>query len=254
MLHANGGFESISHMSKGPFTLALGTFLSFLGMTLSFYLLPLGVVLLIIALLIWGKENLTKKFSLEGLKTAAWPFIEISNMKLGVWIFLFGEVLLFSSLLGSYLFIRAQIPNWPTLGEIFDIKIASINTFLLITSSFTAMLALNSIRRGEREGLKVGLIITLALGFLFLINKGVEWEELIKQGLTPNSSLPGTIFFTITGIHAAHVFAGLMVLIYLLLRSESFSKEKYESVEYFDLYWNFVDIVWLFIFPLLYLI
>ncbi|MEM4311022.1 MAG: cbb3-type cytochrome c oxidase subunit I [Nitrososphaerales archaeon] len=261
VINANGGsVESETHnvhLSKGPLMVALGTFLALLGVSLSIFILLIGSIIFAIALFGWAKENILGRFVIREPEVGErWPFSSICNMKLGVWFFLFGEVVFFSSILGGYLFIRANSTSWPILGEVFDLKLASINTFLLITSSLTAMMALNFIRKGEQRGLKLGLLLTFALGLLFLINKGIEWEELFKHGFTPSSSLPATIFYTTTGIHGAHVLAGLIVLLYLLVRAYKggFSRENYDSVEYFDMYWNFVDVVWLFIFPLLYLI
>ncbi|MEM4298092.1 MAG: cytochrome c oxidase subunit 3, partial [Nitrososphaerota archaeon] len=128
--------------------------------------------------------------------------------------------------------------------------------FILLTSGLTVVLALASSRVGNRAGTSGFLAATLALGALFLFNKYNEWSELFSHGITFSSSLPASTFFLTTGIHGAHVLAGLLALGYLLARAlkGAYIGRGHETLEYFGYYWHFVDIVWVFIFPLFYLV
>jgi heme/copper-type cytochrome/quinol oxidase subunit 3 len=131
------------------------------------------------------------------------------------------------------------------------------NTIILLTSGLAMALAVYSVKMGNIKGLKLGLVSAFALGSIFLTVKlGFEWPELIRSGFTINSGLPGSTYFVLTGLHAAHVAAGLVAIGYLMLRAYngSFTSTKYTAVENIALYWAFVDIVWVFLFPLFYLI
>jgi len=117
--------------------------------------------------------------------------------------------------------------------------------------------ALYSIRGGNIKGLRIGLIGTFSLGAAFLVIKlGIEWPQYYRNGFTISSGLPGSTYFLLTGLHAAHVGAGLVAVGYLLFRSfhGGFTNTKHSAVENIGLYWHFVDIVWMFLFPLFYLI
>ncbi len=118
-------------------------------------------------------------------------------------------------------------------------------------------IAVYSIKQGNVKGLKIGLISTFALGFAFdFIHFGYEWPDLISKGFTFSSSLPASSYFTLTGIHGFHVAAGLIAIAYLITKTYQggFTATKYTAVESIGLYWAFVDIVWVFLFPLFYLI
>ena len=118
------------------------------------------------------------------------------------------------------------------------------------------MLALEYAKRGKTAAVRLFLILTLLLGALFLVNKSVEWMDLFDHGFTFNSGLPATSFYITTGTHGAHVLAGLIVLMYLISKTfkTRFLKDDYQSIENFGIYWHFVDAVWVFLFPLFYLI
>jgi cytochrome c oxidase subunit I+III len=137
-----------------------------------------------------------------------------------------------------------------------DVWHGATNTFILLTSSLTVVLALAS-AKADRRGLAAGFLgATLVLGLAFLFNKYNEWRELFEHGVTFSSSLPASTFFLTTGVHGAHVTAGLLALVYLIYRAAKghYGKENWEAIEYFGYYWHFVDIVWVFLFPLFYLI
>src|SRR3990170_1078979 len=253
-----------SHSSRWPIVVALGAFVFLLGLTMGsgppgiLQLTP-GVVIGLVGLYGYGKESFIVH---EDEKVESWPFKAISRMRFGVWTFLASEIVFFGVLLSAYLFVRINAVAWPPL-DYFDIRQGAINTFILLTSSLTAVLALASARTGSRTGVVAGLIGTMALGAYFLYNKALEWEELaIGEHLTPvgsifdNFPLAATSYYITTGVHGVHVFAGLAMIAYLFPRvlKGAYLRHQSETILYFGLYWHFVDIVWIFLFPLFYLI
>jgi cytochrome c oxidase subunit 3 len=179
------------------------------------------------------------------------------RLKLGMWLFLGSEVMFFSGLIIAYLVLRFRSPDWPVPSEILDVPITALNTFFLIVSSYTVARSLEAIRRGDVERLQAGLAQTLILGITFLSIQAYEYNHLITvEGLSLNSSLFGATFFTLTGFHGFHVLIGVLVLLWVLskaMRGE-FSKENWIGIEIFGLYWHFVDLVWIILFTIVYLI
>ncbi len=178
------------------------------------------------------------------------------NLKVGFWVFLGGEVVFFGSLIGAYLIARFGHPDeFEQVKRLLSIPIIAINTFILILSSFFVVMALESIRRGNRRALRNNLLVVLVLGALFLGGQAFEWTTLFREGVAYSSAF-GTPFFTVTGIHGSHVFVGLLWNVYLQLmnRKKAFSRQSYQGVEVFGLYWHFVDVVWIVLFTLFYLI
>ena len=185
----------------------------------------------------------------------SWPFDGIENVKTGVWIFLASDVVLFGAFIGSYVFIRVAqgwvgwepVPHDPLPGL--------VNTYLLLTSSFSVVLAMVAAEKGSKRGVVASLGLTIALGIGFLLNKGIEWQELFHEGLLLSTNVRTSTFFLTTGLHALHVIAGLVIAIYMLTRATRGAYlEDERPIEYFGLYWHFVDIVWLFLFPLFYIL
>ncbi|MFQ5873338.1 MAG: cbb3-type cytochrome c oxidase subunit I [Dehalococcoidia bacterium] len=250
-----------THESPWPLFIGLGTFLTLLG--LGFFFLGLGLFVLVGGLVVfsgafigWARDDLREKFvALESAAGERWPFEQIGRVKLAVWVFLASEIMLFGTLIGGYLFVRLMSATWPASGEILNVQNGAVLTFVLLTSGMTAMLALGALRSGRVVALRATLIATFALGLSFLVIKGTEWVALFSEGFDFTAGLPGSTFFTTTGVHGAHVAGGLIVLLYLIVKSfrGRYSAEKFGGVEYFALYWGFVDIVWLFLFPLFYL-
>jgi len=174
-----------------------------------------------------------------------------------MWIFLASEIMFFTGLIGSYIVLRfANIHSWPVPSTVLNIPLTAVNTFILICSSATLVMGLASVQRGYREGLQVGLFLTVLLGSVFLSIQFHEYHELIHDGFTISSSIFGSCFFTLTGFHGAHVLAGVIWLTVVLIRSflGYFSPEEYAGVEIVGLYWHFVDLVWIILFTILYLI
>jgi len=140
-------------------------------------------------------------------------------------------------------------------GIVEDVIPGLMNTYILLTSSFTVVLALVAARKESRIGLVASLTATLLLGLGFLGNKAIEWNHLFHEGYGLSTGIEASTFFLTTGLHAAHVIAGLVITVYLIWRAWGGAYLGDDRpVEYFGLYWHFVDIVWLFLFPLFYIL
>jgi heme/copper-type cytochrome/quinol oxidase subunit 3 len=184
------------------------------------------------------------------------PLEHRDNPKLGVWIFLGGEVVFFGSLILTYIMLRLRSPgDFLAAKAHLSIPLIGVNTFILILSSFMVVQALDAIRDGRRKAMRNYLFLVIILGALFLGGQAFEWITLHGEGLWFDSVF-GTPFFTLTGIHGTHVFIGILWASYLQLaiRAGAFSKERHLALETFGLYWHFVDIVWIILFTLFYLI
>jgi len=246
------------HWSSRPIELSLGLAVALAGLGFGFPIFVLGLVILAWALVGWVSDDLHDKFLVPDEQPGnRWPFQTTTKLKLGMWAFISSEFTFFGVLLGSYAFVRYNFSYWPPPGSIHNIPIAGANTIILLTSGLTMLLAVQSIKAGTIKHVRALLGSTLALGVVFMIIKGSEWYDLLTGSppFTPQTGLPGSTFFVITGIHGAHVIAGLVALVYLLVRTRNgWTPGKRATVEHFGLYWAFVDMVWVFVFPLLYLV
>jgi cytochrome c oxidase subunit 3 len=191
----------------------------------------------------------------ELAKTA--PVPQRENTKLAMWLFLGGEVVFFVSLILTFIMTRLTQSDYETqFRSHLSIPVIAINTFILVTSSYFVVLALEAITfNGDQKKLRNNLIVVLTLGLLFLAGQAFEWTTLFREGVNLSSTF-GTPFFTVTGIHGTHVFVGVLWIIYLLVGHKRlpFTKENHLAIENFGLYWHFVDIVWIVLFTLIYLI
>lgn len=179
----------------------------------------------------------------------------LDSPKLGMWIFLATEVMLFSSLIGAFLQMKGRSPA--DANYVLNVPVTAVNTFILIISSTTVVLALEGIMNGDKRRLTRFLAATLALGATFLGIQIFEYTQLIlHEGFTPSGSLFGGGFYTVTGFHGFHVFIGLLWCTWLLTQAVKgkFSADNYTRVEIFGLYWHFVDVVWIILFTIIYLI
>ena len=185
------------------------------------------------------------------------PLAQHENTKLAMWLFLGGEVVFFVSLILVFVFSRLTISNYEAqFRSLLSIPIIAANTFVLVTSSYFVVRGLEAINiKDDRKGLQTNLIIVMVLGLLFLGGQAFEWITLFNEGMTLKSSF-GTPFFTVTGIHGTHVFIGILWLIYLLVshKRRPFTRDNNRRVENFGLYWHFVDIVWIVLFTVIYLV
>lgn len=170
---------------------------------------------------------------------------------LGMVLFLVSEVFLFGSLFWTYYYLRAESPNWPPAHP--TASLATVNTLVLLASSGTIWWAGRAIHRGREKGLAFGLVATLLLGSTFL---GITAWEWVHETFRPWSHAYGSIFYTLTGFHALHVFGGVMIMLVLLTRTlrHRSSPQNYLPVEVGSLYWHFVDFIWLLVFSTLFII
>ncbi len=180
----------------------------------------------------------------------------IDNRKLLMWLFLGSECLLFGSLIAAYLLYRNQSVVGPYPEDLFDIPFTSVSAFVLLMSSVTMVLALAAIQRGDQRGLRIWLFSTALLGMLFISGQAFEFTEFNREGLSLSSNLFGTTFFVLTGFHGAHVTVGVLILLSLLVMAfrGRLTRSQSLNVELAGLYWHFVDVVWIAIFTLVYLI
>ena len=184
------------------------------------------------------------------------PVPQSENTKVGMWVFLGGEVVFFVALILVLLLIRFVNSNYEAeFRSLLSIPIIAINTFILLTSSYFVVRALEAIGIGNQKGMRNNLVGVLVLGFLFLGGQAIEWTSLFRDGVNYSTTF-GMPFFTVTGIHGTHVFIGVLWAIYILVgdRRLPYTKENHLGIENFGLYWHFVDIVWIVLFTLIYLI
>lgn len=178
----------------------------------------------------------------------------IQPLKLGMWLFLASEVMFFGGLISAFLHYKVNNPS-PESG-LLDVPLVGVNTFLLLTSSFTVVLGLAAIRQGDRRGLIRFLAATALLGAAFLGGQAYEFVSLYGHGVTLSGSLFGSSFFTLTGFHGLHVLIGLVWALSTLAGAARgrYSADRFEGVEVFGLYWHFVDVVWIVLFTIIYLV
>jgi cytochrome c oxidase subunit III len=183
----------------------------------------------------------------------------ISNPILGMVLFITSEVMFFSGLFAAYFASRAANQPWPpdVFKDILDpLGPIIVATVILITSSFTCQFAVWSIRRGDRRGFIRNITVTFILGIVFLLMQAYDYSVLFSEGMTIGSGPFGTTYFTLTGFHGAHVFGGVLMLGVILYRGAAgqFSGRHHDAVEAVSLYWHFVDVVWIILFSVLYLL
>ncbi len=242
-----------------PVIVAGGSIIFALGLALYLPVTILGFAVLIAATLKLFKDGFTDKFAeLKEEAHETWPFTSISKEKLGMWIFILSEIIIFGSLIIVYLYVRVTSISWPNDTQLHNLTIGTTNTIVLLTSSLAIILALHAARAGNFRAAKIGLAGTFILGVLFLeLKLGFEWPELFDKGFFPVSAgLPASTYYILTGAHAVHVGVGLVAVAYLLLKAQNnkFTSARHSAIENVGLYWHFVDIVWMFLFPLFYLI
>jgi len=205
--------------------------------------------------------------------------IDAYNTKLGMWVFLASEVMFFTALIGTYIVLRFGAPGpWPAPGVVLSIPITAFNTFLLICSSVSMVKAFASAADGDIGKLKFWMLLTIIGGAMFVGIQGFEYHHLIERGLLPSGvregselaalvasgklpaatmGLYGSTFYTMTGFHGFHVTCGVVSMIYLyvtkVLRGK-YSQADHGGVEVVGLYWHFVDLVWIILFTIVYLI
>ena len=179
----------------------------------------------------------------------------IPSAKLAMWLFLASEVMFFTGLLGASIVLRSGFPEWPKPGEALHIPLAALNTFILLSSSMTMAMGVAAVHRMDVKRLRFFLLATILLGGAFLGVKGIEYAQKFAHGHFPGTGLFWDCYFTLTGCHGLHVLAGVItnLWIFRLTFKSDFLEGKGHFVEISGLYWHFVDLVWIFLFPYLYL-
>ncbi|MFA9502009.1 cbb3-type cytochrome c oxidase subunit I [Natrinema sp. H-ect1] len=268
------------HASIWPFGIGLGMFVTFLGLSgLTPYVASfaaergaefsgsvagsqtviypvvsvIGVAILGYSLFEYGRERFDAP---EMVIAERWPFEGVGTTKTGVWFFLASDVVVFGAVIGAYIFMRIH-NGWGSFETVPpSATIGLVNTYVLLTSSFTVVLALVMAERENKRGLLASMGATLALGLLFLGIKGYEWSYEFSHGIYWFSDLEYSLYFVTTGLHAFHVILGLLIAAFMIYRTLSVDAylTDHRPVEYFGLYWHFVDIVWVFLFPIFYLL
>ncbi len=177
------------------------------------------------------------------------------NRRLGFWLFLASELLIFCGLIGGFLVVKHYAATWPE-HELGSILLASGNTFALLASSLTVVLGIDAIRARNQRNLVVFLLISALLGTVFLGGQAVEYKHFIGDLGHGFGDPFGTAFFILTGLHGLHVLVGVVWAIAVALRARrgAYTAANYTTVEMFGLYWHFVDLVWILIFTIVYLI
>ena len=184
------------------------------------------------------------------------PSSGISNVKLGMWLFLGSECLLFGGLISTYMLYRGRVGQGPTPSQVFDIPFTSVSSFVLLMSSLTMVLAVSSATKKDDRGTMLWLTVTALLGATFVGGQVYEFTAFKSEGLGFGTSLFGSSFYTLTGFHGVHVTVGIIMLMALvgIVQRGEIPGSKSETIEMIGLYWHFVDIVWIVIFTLIYLI
>jgi cytochrome c oxidase subunit 3 len=173
---------------------------------------------------------------------------------LGMLLFIISEVMVFGAFFTAYFFIRvAQGDPWPAPGTKLPVEVAGMNTAILVSSSFTVHWAEQAIKKGNRFGLKAGMLTTFLLGCTFLF---IQINEYANIGFAPQDAAQQTIFYSLTGLHGAHVFIGLLLLLFVTIRAfrGHYSAESHRGVEVPGIYWHFVDIMWLVVYFTVYIL
>jgi len=282
------------HGSASPIIMAVGVLLFMMGFDGSMEYLRgepfngfdtvlslAGLTIIFVAIGNWWREDLA--FDGHGEpKSLGQPFGGQDIRKVGMWIFLMSEMMVFASFFSSYLRMRtgwctqwdekvgsACVENGDTIVQVASDLVASspwtllpgaINTFALILSSYTIVLALRTAKDMDLDAkvrnrkVRNYMMATLLLGSLFIVLKLVEWGHLIHEGFTVGS-VQGSIFYVATGAHGLHVFVGLLVMLYYIFKADTvgWDEKNAQGIEYFGLYWHFVDLAWVAIFPAFYL-
>ena len=180
----------------------------------------------------------------------------LSNTKLAMWLFLGSECLLFGGLISTYMLYRNRHSAELGPDQLWDIPFTSASSFVLLTSSLTMVLAVSAASRNDLRNTKIFLGVTSLLGGLFVAGQIYEFTTFYREGLGFTTSLFSSSFFTLTGFHGVHVSIGIIMLVATIgmIQKDKISGDKAEAVEMVGLYWHFVDIVWIIIFTLVYLI
>ena len=198
----------------------------------------------------------------------------VYNLKLGMWVFLLSEVMFFTGLIGAYIILRFAHPEqFAQPGQVLNVPLTAVNTFILICSSVSMVKAFAEIEQGNQNGLRLWLLVTVALGLVFLGVQVFEYITLASEGFVPvadaynavgrhhgetvlGGPLYGATFYTMTGFHGTHVSIGVGCMMFTTWKAfrGGYTQQNHGGVEIMGLYWHFVDLVWIILFTIVYLI
>src|SRR5688572_7202511 len=182
---------------------------------------------------------------------------KFERARFGMWLFLASEIMFFSGFIGAYIVLRMANPHLADIGQqSLSWQLAAVNTAVLIISSLTMVLAVHHISKGNRGKCEDMILVTAVLGTVFLVIKGFEYAAKFGHtpAITPNTSSFWSAYFLMTGFHGLHVLGGVVALVFLLFYVKHYGPDRYAKVENVALYWHFVDLVWIFLFPIVYLL
>ena len=186
------------------------------------------------------------------------PDTGLFNAKLGIWLFLASEVMLFGALFSSYIMLRIGAVNWPHGSSVLNVPMGALNTVILISSSVTMVLSWVALTEKNLGKFRMNLAFTIILALCFMVVKAFEYRAKFHHHIYPHTSTYFAIYFTLTGLHAFHVMGGVVVNTFFLFPGTKMWKtdpERFTNrIEVAGLYWHFVDLVWIFLFPVLYLL
>lgn len=180
----------------------------------------------------------------------------VPNGKLGMWLFLASEVMFFTGLIGAYIVLKMGHPAWPGHEGHLNVWIGTINTLILICSSTSIVLSLAAAQQQKMAAAKGWLLATIVMGAVFLVVKGFEYAAKFEHHIGPSTNTFWSCYFTLTGFHALHVIGGIIfnvVVLAYMMKPAWWAGRGEKRLELAGLYWHFVDIVWIFLFPMLYL-
>lgn len=181
----------------------------------------------------------------------------IDNRKMGIWVFLGSEAVFFAALITTYVVESVRSTQGPTPGEVLSLPLVSVNTFILIASSLAMVTALSHAQDSDIRGAIRWLMGTAVLGLAFLGGQAYEFTHLYLSGLSLHQNLFGASFFTLTGTHGLHVLSGIfwiILIIFQLRRFQGSTEQAAMKIELTGLYWHFVDLIWIIIFTVVYLL
>lgn len=179
----------------------------------------------------------------------------LDHRKLVMWVFIASETIFFAALMATYLVYRGKTPYEEGVG-LLDLNVASLNTFILLASSLTMVMSLQAIENKKKGRMILFLVLTTILGLAFLGGQAYEYGKLLQEGISLDTNLFGATFFVLTGFHGSHVAVGVLWIVMLIIRAlrGGISEHNHLSVELGGLYWHFVDLVWVVLFTIIYLI
>jgi cytochrome c oxidase subunit III len=188
----------------------------------------------------------------------AHPVTGVTNSKLGIWLFIASEIMLFGALFSSYIVLRVGNPEWPHGWQVLSVPLATLNTMILITSSVTMVMSWASLMMNRFDRYRLYMALTILLGCAFMAVKGFEYMHKFEANHFPRTNNFYGTYFTLTGLHGLHVLGGILVNLYFLTIGSRLWKTNPKMfagrIEVAGLYWHFVDLVWIFLFPSIYLL